>query len=47
MGLIVGGNYVRCLAVVVTSMGLGGAKKLSRVFETIWRASQKGEISFY
>ena len=35
MGLGVGGNYVRCLVIVVISIGLGGPKRYGVGFKVI------------
>ena len=35
MGLEVGGNYVKCLVIVIISVGLGGAKRCGENFKVI------------
>ena len=35
MGLEVGGNYVKCLVIVIISVGLGGAKRCGKNFKVI------------
>ena len=35
VGLEVGGNYVKCLVIVIISVGLGGAKRCGENFKVI------------
>ena len=50
LGLGLGGNYLRCLAITVISVGLGGAKKCGGDFKVIivriWegRATKRNQV---
>ena len=44
VGLGVGGNYVRCLFILIVSMGLGGAKSCGGGEVIILRGGVEGDV---